>query len=140
MEDHYEECLLIEDVVERARCLFKLLDDVTKLQDKVQISIPPLNESNRRAKSIINNANAIILDLSKFRGNIKNVLETPYVREKVNELIDNYNQMVHDYNLVKDRGFLQKLDCKPVMERASPSGRGKELEKRLFKDQEKLTK
>jgi len=45
VEKELESCKMKKDYVERANCIFDLLERITRVQDVVQLSIPAINES-----------------------------------------------------------------------------------------------
>ena len=102
-EERFKGCLEIKNELDRANCLFDLLYDLTKLQDHIQIVIPPVNESVGLAKAAINDANAIILECSKFKGDIEPIYAHGYFREKVNRLQTTMKGIEHDMKVAEER-------------------------------------
>lgn len=101
-EKRFAGCKAISDSIERAKCLYPLLYDLTKLQDKIQLGIPSINESTAIAKSMTNNANAIMLNVSELKGDIRPILRHGYFEEKMNHLINDWNAAAQDYNITHE--------------------------------------
>jgi len=139
-EERYEQCKLKEDDIEKGSCLFKLLHDITRLQDNIQLAIPPINPSVQLSKEIINDANAIILNASGYKGDLRPEITSGYITEKVGYIIWHYNNMVHDYNRTINEDFVEKITHKFVPERNKPVPKEdrKKIERITFKDQNKL--
>jgi len=140
-EDRFKMCMRVEDDVEKAACLFDLLSDITKLQDVVQLAIPPINESVAISKAITNDANALLLEVSRWRGDIRKLLRHGYIMEKIKRLITDWNAMAHDYNITYGNEFPlfelveKKEDIPPL-----PAEEIKELREEIFADQDKLNR
>ncbi len=111
--ERYAAAEAIEDEEARLKELFATLHEVTVLQDYIQLSIPPYNDSVRHTLQLTNDANAMMLALSRSNGNMESVLNDQYFHEKFKLMVVHYNNMVHDYNLsVDDKS---KLRNKAVM-------------------------
>lgn len=80
---------------------FDELLELTIKQDELQLSIPALNEGLSVALSAINNANGIIGEISKWKGDIVPIVEHGYFKEKVRALSSNLEAMEHNYRLIK---------------------------------------
>jgi len=76
---------------------YEELNKLTQQQDSLNLSITSLNESIAISKSISDRANAILLEVSRWRGDLKPLIEHGYLFEKVNSLINDYNALAHDY-------------------------------------------
>jgi len=141
-EQRYNVCKAKTGDINKANCLYGLLRDITRLQDEVQLSIPAINESVAISNNLINNANALILEASKYKGDIRPQVLYGYTRGKVGAIVENWNAMAHDYNITqKDQSELLVLEHKKefkipiIIERPE---RAKEQEEDIFKDQDKL--
>ena len=95
MENEIKNCDKIADKEERLACKFDLLHKVTELQDRVNLNIiedfrrtdPSCSKDDRwYPLHMIDNANAIILGISRNGGRPGPVLREGYVEEKVNAL------------------------------------------------------
>jgi len=91
----------IKDKGKRISEQYKVLYDLTTLQDWLQLNISPINESTAISNNMINDANAIILEISKWRGDIKTLVDYSYLFQKVKSLINDWNTIVHDYNVTQ---------------------------------------
>jgi len=120
-ENKYKECKDIEDDKEKATCLFDVLHEITELQDNIQLAIPHINDSTQHSKNLTNNANAILLGVSQHKGNIKYIVRDGYIKEKINYLIWRYNDLIHDYNITKEKDFLPKIKCEEHEYRTEPA-------------------
>jgi len=136
--ERYKTCKMTDDKTERAKCLFLLLYDITKLQDNIQLAIPNINDSIRLSMELVNNANAIILGVARNKGNLENILSEGYVNEKIESAVKSFNNMIHDLNLTKDEKFEKKLECEFIEERDHPSPDREKQKEFIFKDQNKL--
>lgn len=97
------DCLSKDNKIDQTNCAFNLLNEITSLQDEIQLSIPRPNESIALSLATINDANGIILELSKWKGHLPPIVESGYATEKVNSLPKNYDSMIHDYNISHDK-------------------------------------
>ncbi|RLE58192.1 MAG: hypothetical protein DRJ35_08320 [Thermoprotei archaeon] len=97
--EELERCKRKPEDVDKANCIFDLLHDITRIQDVIQLSIPPINESVAISKDIINNANAIILETSKEKGNLESLIRMVYLKEKIRNFVSGYNALAHDFNI-----------------------------------------
>jgi hypothetical protein len=87
----------------RNNCMYDFLHEITELQDKANLNVDwGYNYSTRFASNMIDHANAVILGVSSWKGDIRPVLRHGYVHEKIRSLIDDWNAMAHDYALVVD--------------------------------------
>jgi hypothetical protein len=136
-EQSYEEkrleCKALEDNVEKIGCLSDLLHEVTKEQDSINLSIPFLNDSVQLLKLVVDGANGIILEASRYKGHVMPAMEGTYLQEKMKFLIDSYNNMVHDYNLTKDEKFIEKIAYSFISERDLPNPKRKEWSKHFYR-------
>jgi hypothetical protein len=128
-------CKIIVDKREKAECLFQLLTKVTSLQDEIQLEIPYLNPSMSSSLGIINNANAIILEASRQKGNIEKEIDMGYLKEKVEYLINNFNDITQKYNLVTIGASKPRISCEEVSVEPYPSDLIEKERKRILKDQ-----
>lgn len=85
--------------VERVKQMLKDLHEITKQQDTLQLSIPKINESVAISLGMVNCANALILEASKWKGDIRPQVRYGYTLEKVQCIIHAWNAMAHDYNV-----------------------------------------
>lgn len=134
----YEElrqCRRVSDKRERAKCLFSLLSEITELQDKTQLEIPYLNPSIQFSMGLINNANAIILEASRHRGNIETVIDRGYLKQKVEYTLSDFNNIIMHYNTIVEEGYKPRLSCEELMQEKIPKINVGEQRKRVFKDQ-----
>lgn len=120
-EHKYKECKNKESDEEKTDCLFDVLHEITELQDNIQLAIPRLNDSVMHSTNLTNNANGILLNISQHKGNIKNIVRDGYVKEKIDYLIWRYNDLVHDYNITKEKDFLPKIKCEKDEYRTEPA-------------------
>lgn len=112
-EERFEKVKKIKDDLERTNANFDLLHDITKLQDRIQLSTPALNESIAISNSLINHANALILEASKWKGDIRPQVMYGYTREKVGSIVDDWNAMVQDYNITHGTS-INKLELREI--------------------------
>ena len=85
--------------IELANKKFDELYEITRKQDEIQLSIPRINESIAISTSIINDANAIILEISKWKGDLEPICRYGYLFEKVKSLVSGVNSLYHDYGI-----------------------------------------
>lgn len=103
----------IEDKKDRAKILYDLLHHITELQDIINLSIPELNSSMLVSKSLANDANALLLAISRSRGNLrKELLYETYLSSKMRQVNNSYNAMVHELNRTLD----DPKDLKPKIQ------------------------
>lgn len=88
----------IREANEKYDKLYKL----TREQDSLQLSIPAVSESIAISRSIGDRANAIILETSKWKGDLEPIIKHQYLLEKVTSLINDYNALAHDYAIIFD--------------------------------------
>jgi len=115
--DDWKQCTTIDGLFDRAMCMFPVLDDLTEVQDILQIEIPAANESIAIAKCLTDHANAIILGTAEQKGDIRKIKNYQYVGEKVNTIITQcWNSLIHDTNIVEDeeKHLLGKLKIEEV--------------------------
>ena len=95
IKDEIKSCNGITDREKRLACKFSLLHKITELQDSVNLNIigdfrrtdPSCSKDNRwYPLHMIDNANAIILGISRNGGRPVPILREGYVEEKVNAL------------------------------------------------------
>lgn len=120
-EDRFTACKAIKDEMERNSCMFGVLYDITSAQDKIQLSIPSVNESIRLALNLVNDANAIILGVSRNRGDIRKIVSEGYVEEKVGKAIAHWNDLVHDLNITLERDWKEKISGELYSYRDKPA-------------------
>ena len=137
-ENKYKECKSKKDDKEKATCLFDVLHEITELQDYIQLAIPRLNDETQHSKNLTDNANGILLNISQHRGSIKNIVRDGYVKEKINYLVWRYNDLIHDYNITKEKDFLPKIKCEEYEYRteAAPEESREYMKKILFGEPE----
>ncbi|MFQ6067990.1 MAG: hypothetical protein ACE5KD_00445 [Candidatus Bathyarchaeia archaeon] len=119
--DALNACKIIKDDVERAKCMFDLSHKVARIQESIYA--PAVNESVALSNNLITHANALILEATKWRGDIRKQVMYDYTFEKVNKVVNDWNSMVHDYN-VSHKAKYPVLICKEKEE----TFRGKPLE------------
>lgn len=91
---------MMEDFdIQRVNEQFEGLYEITKTQDKIQLGISSLTECIAISKRMTNDANALILEASKWKGNLIPQVRHGYTREKVLLVVGDYNALVHDYNI-----------------------------------------
>ena len=153
-EQEYLKCKEKPNDIEKANCLISLLHEITELQDHIQLAIPPINESVALSKSLTNDANALLLEASRQRMDIRKQIENGYTKEKVENIIRDWNWIVHDYNITHPKEKHEKqLECKwveefpkdwkPIWEIVPEKEREKTKRlalEEIYKDQEKLEK
>ena len=95
IKNEIKSCDKIADKEKRLACKFSLLYKVTEMQDHVNLNIiddfrrtdPNCSKDERwYPVHMIDNANAIILGISRNKGRPKPILREGYVEEKVNAL------------------------------------------------------
>lgn len=96
-------CKNMKDDTNRAKCMADLSHKVARLQESVWI--PALNESIALSNSLINHANALILEATRWKGDIRKQVEFGYTFEKVNSIVNDWNAMAHDYNISHEMKF-----------------------------------
>jgi hypothetical protein len=144
-EKEFGECKIETDSVKKCKCMFNVLHDITTLQDKIQLSIPVVNESIALSTSLTNHANALLLEASKWKGDIRPQIEHNYTHEKVKGIIKDWNAMVHDYNISHDQKY-PVLEIKEKNEFPTETGHVpnkeviEEQNKYIFKKQEEINK
>jgi len=81
-----------EDII---ACKFKLLYEITEVQDTININLMKTlnNDTDERWYPIhmMDNANAIILGISRNKGRPKSILIEGYVKEKTDALNEKWN-------------------------------------------------
>jgi len=90
----------MSDRIKEVNSKFDKLDSLTKEQDELQLSIPAINESIAVSLGAVNNANAIILEISRWKGDIMHLAKSKYLRDRIKWIVGNYNGIVHDYGLI----------------------------------------
>jgi hypothetical protein len=85
--------------VEEANRKFEELWMITRKQDKLQLSIPAINQSVADGLSMTDHANAIILEISQWKGNITPLIEHGYLAEKINSLNRDWEWMQKHYEM-----------------------------------------
>ena len=132
-------CKQIEDDAKRASCIFDVLNRITRLQDVIQLSIPPVNESVVSAQNLINDANALILEASKWKGDIR-MIANPYTLEKIKRIVNDWNAIAHNLNISVKGANYPIFEIREVKKRYDiPEYLRKENFKTIFKDMEKVT-
>ncbi len=95
------ECKKHESKDEQIKCMFKVLHDVTTAQDITNLIIrKEVDDSNDKRWipiHMIDDANGVILELSRLRGNPESALASGYVDEKVNKLSDKLYMLKSKY-------------------------------------------
>jgi len=91
----------IKNDLDRVNRQYKILNDLTQLQDSIQLSISALNGSIANSNAMINDANALILEASKWKGDIRPQVRHGYAYQKVKSLVNDWNCMVHDFNVTE---------------------------------------
>ena len=95
IKNEIKSCDRIADKEKRLACKFSLLYKVTEMQDRVNLDIigdfrrtDPNCSKDKRWYPIhmIDNANAIILGISRNKGRSGSILREGYVEEKINAL------------------------------------------------------
>lgn len=79
------------------------LYELTKEQDLLQLKIGGQVDNSEIAliqAEIVNRANAVILEISRNRYNEVPTVENLYLLEKIVKLVQGYNDLIHDYNLI----------------------------------------
>ncbi|KKL88912.1 hypothetical protein LCGC14_1919990 [marine sediment metagenome] len=136
--DSWKTCK-VKDDFDKATCMFDVLHEITEIQDYIQLGIPNANTSIRHSTMLTNSANAIMLGISRSKGDLRKMLSDLYVEEKVKALTGflGWNGMIHDYNLTRsDKDDLKPLlDCRNVIERdkVAPQDVQKYEKENLFK-------
>jgi hypothetical protein len=100
----------IDDANQKFRALHKL----TQEQDILQLSIPHPSESLAIGLDIINHANALILEVSKYYGDIQPIARHGYLTEHFEYLCRGVNGMIQDYNITTPDDTLPKYNCQPL--------------------------
>ena len=134
--DRFNKCKKVISKVDKANCLFILLHDISDLQDSIQIEIPKINQSVNYSKSLTNSANALLLEASRWKGDIRPQLTVGYDRKHIDNIIRTYNNMSKDLGLASGTVH-DKLVCTHISEDA-PLEKNQKLHNLLFVDQEKL--
>ena len=131
--------LIVADM-ERVKELFQKLYDLTVTQDELQLSIPRPNESVAISLDLINSANALILEASKWKGDIRPQVRYGYTKEKVLSIVQCWNAMAHDYNISHDDIHIPLIEAKLVVpEKEIPKEIRERQHKLIFEGQEKLS-
>ena len=102
IEKEFKECLSKEDNVEKANCTYELLHKVTEAQDVIQLSIPAVNQSMATSNAMINDANALILEASKWKGNVEPQVDFNYTKEKAERIKKDWDNMVNDRSMANE--------------------------------------
>ena len=102
IENEFQECLSKEDDVDKANCTYELLHKVTEAQDVIQLSIPAINQSMATSNAMINDANALILEASKWKGNIEPQVDFHYTAEKVERIKRDWEHMINDRKIANE--------------------------------------
>jgi len=134
--------MVSEKDIEDTAKLFKKLHNITSEQDKMQLSIIPINESVALSRNMINDANALILEALKWSGDIRPQVRYGYTREKVLSIINDWNDMVHDFNISHALNY-PRLFCREVPDFEDEKFIEKVVRENLeeiFKHQDKLNK
>lgn len=99
-EKEFNACKEKEDTLDKTNCIYGVLHRLTRLQDDIQLSVPAINESVAISNAATDKANAIMLELSKWRGDLEPIIKYGYFLEKVRSLNDDYNALAHDYGII----------------------------------------
>lgn len=89
---------------------FRELHELTEKQDSLNLSIDPPNESIAIARDIINSANAIILEVSKYYGDLETLERYGYLEEKVRYLCHGWNSLAQDVTVTTGQ-YIPVMDC-----------------------------
>lgn len=119
-KERYLNCRKIDDKRKMNSCIFEVLHDITELQDNIQLGIDnDVDYSTRLSMNLVNDANAIILGISKEQGDIKKFIRDFYVEEKVESTIKHWNYIVHDYNIIVENleDVQEKIDGRKYTDR-----------------------
>lgn len=120
-EKKFTACKAVKDEMERNSCMFGVLYDITSAQDHMQLAIPPVNESIRLALNLVNDANAIILGVSRNGGDIRKIVSEGYVEEKVGREVSHWNDVIHDLNITLEKDWEKKISGEPYSYRDKPA-------------------
>ncbi len=90
-----EKCKKISDKDDQINCMYKTLHDITEAQDIVNLTIYKVindDEDPRWIPTLMaDNANAILLGISRSKGNPQQIVRRGgYVEEKMNSLTDKW--------------------------------------------------
>ena len=90
-----ENCKKIDDKDEQINCMYETLHDITEAQDIVNLTIYKTINNDKDPRWIptlmADNANAILLGISRLKGNPKQIIrQGGYVEEKMNSLTDKW--------------------------------------------------
>jgi len=107
IKEKTEKCNDIKDFDNRIRCKSKVLYEVTTVQDHVNLNImsdfrntdPRCSQDKRWIPvHMVDNANAVILGISRNKFRPKLFLREGYVDEKINALENKYRRVKWDNN------------------------------------------
>lgn len=96
------ECKKINDREKQIDCMYELLHDITQAQDITNLTIMKVVNDNEDPRwipiHITDNANAVILEISKQKGNPRSTTRSGgYVEEKMNSLMDKWYMLRSKY-------------------------------------------
>ena len=133
LEENYLVCKSIKDEKKRFVCLVNVLKETTELQDKIQLSVPPLTEGIATIKSIVNDANAIILEASRWNYDIEKFVNHGYAKEKVKNIVNDWNTIAKDFSLATgNEATLFKIREEKFKKEPIPETREKELKQLIL--------
>lgn len=94
-------CKKIDNKEEKIKCMYKILYDITEAQDITNLTIRKTIDDSEDPRwlpiQLTDNANAIILDASRYKGNPKPMIIYGYTEEKVDGLINIWNMIKSKY-------------------------------------------
>jgi len=88
-----------KDDIKRIKRGFNFMSRVADLQEKVIFSFPSINESLAISQNLARNANCLIAEVSKWKGDTRKLVEYNYLANKIGEIVNDYNAMAHNYNI-----------------------------------------
>ena len=101
MEKQLGKCELIKDKEERINCMFDALYKITSEQDIINIGIIKTIDDQTDPRweplHMMDKANAIILGISRNKGNPQRILKEGYVEEKVDRLSSDWRWILLKY-------------------------------------------
>jgi hypothetical protein len=97
-----KKCEIINDKEKKINCLYETFHDITEAQDIVNLTIyKTINNSEdpRWIPTLIaDNANAIILEISRFKGHPQSIVRPcGYVEEKIDSLMNRWHSLRSRY-------------------------------------------
>lgn len=95
-------CKAIKSDLDRSNCVYGLLYDITKMQDRIQLNVPKMSGMQTIMGVVVGDANAIILEISKWKG-ADQAIRHLYLDEKVGLVVRDYNALIHDYNISHEK-------------------------------------